>query len=242
MSWRREERLVRVAGGRCAATLDRPCAGPRALVVLAHGLTGERVGPAGLLAGWTRGLARAGIAAVRFDARGAGDSSGRFHGLTFAGMESDYLAVAAWAAGRVGPVPVVAAGISMGGVTAVLAAPRLPRLAGVLLLSADLLELGDAPVPDAPGTMRDGEFELGLPFLAERHALRPRGVLAALGVPCLLVYGTLDGEVAEAAPALRALGTETAGVPAAGHLFESVRARARLLHDTTRFVERLRAA
>ncbi|HEV7658121.1 MAG TPA: alpha/beta fold hydrolase [Mycobacteriales bacterium] len=233
---RRTEEVLEVPGGWCLTVTDLPAGTPRALVVCAHGLTGDRSGPAGLLAEWAARLAAHGLAVVRFDFRGSGESSGAFEQTSFRGMVEDMVAVGSWALGQIGPVPLVTAGISIGGVPAALSARPLGAAAAVLM-SSDLIE--DVRFDTAGMTaIRGGEAHLPARFFREREELRPRQELLAAGVPWLLLYGEDDVKVSRAAADLAALGAEVVAVPAADHLFGSGRARTRLAASTAEFVDR----
>lgn len=233
---RRTEDVVDVPDGWCLAVLDLPDGPPRALVVCAHGLTGDRSGPAGLLAEWSARLSALGFAVVRFDFRGSGESFGEFEDTSFAGMIDDTVAVGTWARDRVGAVPVVAAGISIGGVPAALSAGRLNASATVLM-SSDLIE--DVRFNTAGMTaIRGGEAHLPARFFRERETLHPRRALREMDRPWLLVYGAEDAKVAKAAVDLHALGADVVAVPSADHLFGSVAARKSLIAATADFLDR----
>ena len=227
--------------GRCLTVVDDPVGvEPCGTVCLAHGLTGDRSGPAELLAQLAAELCRrCAVRVVRFDARGSADSGGTFEATTFAGMADDFVSVAR--AHTVPGLPLVAAGISIGGVPAVQAATRLAgdgplRLGGVLLLSSDLIE-GVRFAAEGRTAIRGGEFHLPPSFFRERERIRPRGELMALGVPSALVYGSADTKLADAAAWFAARGTEVTPVEC-DHLFESQRSRRVLFDACAAFVRR----
>ncbi|WP_433475110.1 alpha/beta fold hydrolase [Spirillospora sp. CA-142024] len=236
----REQVFTPVPGGACLTVVDRPADGPAAATVcIAHGLTGDRVGPAELLAQLSAELCRrARVRVVRFDMRGSGDSGGEFHETTFTGMTDDFAAVAAGHAPA--GTPLVCAGISIGGVPAALGAHRLWRqgelqVAGVALMSSDLIEgirFGTGGVT----AIRGGEFHLPEAFFREREALRPRTLLLETGVPYMLVYGRHDAKIAAEAAWFSGHGGEVVEVDS-DHLFESGTARAHLLTAWTRFLD-----
>lgn len=83
---------------RLAASLDLPSGGgPFPVVVVVHGLTGNRVGRSYHLVEFARRLNERGIACVRFDQAGCGESTGRFQDLTIPRMVDDVVAAAEWA-------------------------------------------------------------------------------------------------------------------------------------------------
>jgi pimeloyl-ACP methyl ester carboxylesterase len=199
-------------------------------VILAHGLTGDRSGPAELLSGLSARLcAAAGVRVVRFDFRGSGDSGGEFGQTTFAGMTRAFAEIATRHAepGR----PVICAGISIGGVPAAVAACQLRRegpldVAGVVLMSSDLIQgvrFGVAGLT----AIRGGEFHLPQAFFRERERLYPRTLLSESGLPFLLIYGREDAKVAAETRWFAAHG-EVAELDS-DHLFESSQARCALL-------------
>lgn len=221
--------------------LDLPSGTPRAMLVCAEGLSGDRAGPASLLAEWTAFLASHGVASLRFDFRGSGDSSGDFHEATFSGMASDFRAVAAWGRRELGPLPTIAAGFSLGGVTATNAAVGLPELIGLILLSADIVQHTSPRAEQGDYDLRDGEFLIPASLMGERYRLRPRDEVCELAVPSLLVYGDADPRLAAVVADLASLGLEVTAVEGAGHMFESPESRSRLHEITAGFIDRILA-
>lgn len=84
--------LPEVAGG------TKPGRHPTIIVV--HGLTGNRLGKSYHLVDFARRLAARGIACVRFDQAGCGESTGDFASLTIPRMAADTLAIHTWAASQ----------------------------------------------------------------------------------------------------------------------------------------------
>ena len=89
-----------------AVSLDLPAgvepgddaAAARPTVIVTHGHTGDRIGRCYKVVELARRLAAEGIACVRFDQAGCGESSGDFQEITLADGIADVGAVAAWAA------------------------------------------------------------------------------------------------------------------------------------------------
>ncbi|MFA7236832.1 MAG: alpha/beta fold hydrolase, partial [Phycisphaeraceae bacterium] len=81
-----------------AATEAAPDAGggPWPTVIVVHGLTGSRMGKSYHLVEFARKLAERGIACVRFDQAGCGESTGKFEDLTIRTMADDARAVYEW--------------------------------------------------------------------------------------------------------------------------------------------------
>lgn len=83
-----------------AASIDRPAGDEAArhpVVIVVHGLTGNRIGRSYHLVDLGRRLAAQGMACVRFDQAGCGESTGDFQSLTIPRMADDIAAVHAWA-------------------------------------------------------------------------------------------------------------------------------------------------
>lgn len=158
---------VPIGGGdRLLALLDRPATAPRALVLLTPGLGGCSEGQGvGRLA---LSLQAAGLAVVRLNLRGAGRGRHMARGTYAAQVNRDLAPVLVWArqlAVRLGPspsrpLPLLGAGISMGGTLLLNAVldPQLraegmaanPLLDGLVTISSPLDLMACAPFIDRP--------------------------------------------------------------------------------------------
>ena len=123
------------AGGTMlAGRLDLPDAGePSAVALFAHGFT---LGKDSLVA--TRvaqGLADRGIATLRFDFAGIGDSAGDFADTTFSSNVEDVVAAAQWLRAR-GTPPALLVGHSLGGAAVLAAAEQIPEAKAVVTIAA----------------------------------------------------------------------------------------------------------
>lgn len=118
-----------------ATSIDLPDGGdgPFGVVIVVHGLTGHRIGPSYRHVALARQLNDAGIACVRFDQSGCGESTGLFVEHTIQRMVDDTLAVRNWATQQswCDPARVGLVGASVGalGVVAADAAERSKAVA-----------------------------------------------------------------------------------------------------------------
>jgi pimeloyl-ACP methyl ester carboxylesterase len=209
---------------------------PRGWAACAHGLTGDRCGPAEILSRWARELAEAGHGVVRFDFRGSGDSPGSWAATTFAGMVSDFTAVIDWMRSQLdGSAALTLAGLSTGGVIAAATAAGRCDVAGLLLMSSDFWEEPEPAVFIEP--VRAGEFHEP-PFMpVERAQLHAHGILARLAVPKMLIFGDQDTLLVAELPKLRRCGVSAVPVAGTGHLFEGESERRELSRLTRDFLE-----
>ena len=87
---------------RLATSVHLPASddGPFPTVLVVHGLTGHRIGRAYHLVDLGRRLAHAGIACVRFDQTGCGESTGQFEDVSVQRMVQNLASVRSWASGE----------------------------------------------------------------------------------------------------------------------------------------------
>lgn len=197
-----------------AVSLDLPAApsaeaaasGPWPAVIVCHGLTGQRLGRGYHLVEFGQRLAAAGIACVRFDQAGCGESTGRFVDLTLPRMKRDTVAIRDWLTAQpwADPARLGYVGLSLGALPAIAAEADYPAQ-GVALW---------APVYDMPRvfheTARTGLRGLlehqgwvpyrGLPvgkgFVDQLDAIGPDPLLAESDSPLLLFHSQADDTVA----------------------------------------------
>jgi uncharacterized protein len=183
-------------------------AGQAAVLVHGGGVTREE---GGFFARLAAGLAEAGIASLRCDLRGHGDSEGRQEDLTIAGILADIRAAIAGVCSRVGTDRVTLLGTSFsGGICAYYAAQHPAELASLVMLNP-LLNYRKRLIDDKP-YWRNGQisdeagrellnqgylvhsptFNLSRPLLNEVFYLQPHTVLGDIQAPTLIVHGTKD--------------------------------------------------
>lgn len=190
--------------GELDAVVTLPGSGAASWAVLVHGgPQGAKDGPAGLYRMLAARLAGAGIASVRYDARGSGSSSGTFRDTTLTSLADDLHTVRAWLHEHHHPDRVALVGESLGGTVA---AAGLEGTEAALVLLYAATRLRDA-VPDwlsadalveaqSVGFIVREASEISWAFLREIQQ-RPDvlGALNGLATPTLLIHGDQDVEV-----------------------------------------------
>ncbi|HMP75985.1 MAG TPA: alpha/beta fold hydrolase [Kiritimatiellia bacterium] len=180
--------------------------GPFPVVLFVHGYTGSRVEAHRLFVQQARALASEGIASLRFDCRGSGDSAGEFHEMTVAGECADARAALRWIRKQpsVDRARVGLLGFSMGGMVAAFTLEKERALKTTVLWNpvAHPRERRDARMsPEAVadlrryGTADNGGWIVGEAFLKELGRLAPLKAVRAVKQPVLLVAGTNDETV-----------------------------------------------
>lgn len=246
------ERTLRIEtpDGRIAATLAGPeGVAPAALALMLHGYTGARDefpahGGEGMFARAARAFAERGVASLRIDFIGSGESDGAWADTTFETQARDALRARDYLAATVGRegAPLGLLGFSQGGLVALKAAraggfdrvalwnPALAPRETYRAIFGDALDAGFAAAAEgAPGDAggdAGGEPVAGTRlrpgFFAGIAAADPAADAAALAAPLLAASGTRDTLAArgparaEALAAARAAPTTVIAVEA-GH-------------------------
>ncbi len=179
--------------------------GPHPAVIILHGFTGHRIEPHQLFVKLSRRLATAGIAALRFDFRGSGESEGEFKDMTISAEVSDALVALDWLAAQPGidPDRLGVIGLSLGGCVAAITAGRRPDQVKALVLWAAVAnphriferhrELPPEELPPrVEGGYDLGGNILGDAFLAELPQIHPTEEVTRYSGPALIVHGTED--------------------------------------------------
>lgn len=212
--------------------------GPHPGVVLLHGFTGDRMESAFLFVGLSRALEAAGVASLRFDFWGSGESDGEFLDVTMSTERADapaaldfFKSQPAVDASRLGLM-----GLSMGGfVTACTLGSRSDVKAAALWSAAaqsprrweERIEAGGREHLARRGWINRGGLQLSQAFLDDLPRHDPYGEIARYRGPVLVIHGTADETVPleEAQGYVRALAARPGGrsehlyVEQGGHVF-----------------------
>jgi putative redox protein len=190
------------SGGALAARIERPAGEPVAWALFAHCFTCSKDLRAAREI--TRTLADRGIAVLRFDFTGLGESEGDFADTDFSSNVEDLVAASDWLRSE-HEAPRLLVGHSLGGGAVLVAAGLIPEAAAVATIGAPagtqhLRETLLKEAPELEGT-EAAQIELaGRPFRIKRQFLEDladqslEAAIAGLGKP-LLVLHAVDDEI-----------------------------------------------
>lgn len=190
-------------GAALAGRLELPAGPPRAFALFAHCFTcGKSLRAATAM---SRGLAAAGIATLRFDFTGLGESEGAFEETTLA-TNVDDLAAAARFLDEQYAAPALLVGHSLGGSAMLLAAAQIPSARAVVTIAApsEAAQLAEhfataRPEIEARGCavvqIGGSSFPITRQLLAELEETRMGQAVAGLGLPLLICHSPQDRTV-----------------------------------------------
>jgi uncharacterized OsmC-like protein/pimeloyl-ACP methyl ester carboxylesterase len=190
-------------GQELAARLDSPVSTPTAYALFAHCFTCSKDLKA---AGWiSRALVERGIAVLRFDFTGLGESGGDFAATDFSSNVGDLVAAADFLR-QEREAPGLLIGHSIGGCAALTTAERIPEARAVATLGApsDTEHLREVLLSVAPDLATSGEVEVrlgGRPFRIRKELLdnlrkdHLQGVLERLHRALLILHSPVDRTV-----------------------------------------------
>lgn len=195
-------------GARLGGRLDLPDAGePVAYAVFAHcfGCT-KNLKTMGYL---DRALTEAGVAVLRFDFTGLGDSEGEFADTTFTSNVTDVAAAAEYLAENY-RAPRLLIGHSLGGAAVIQAARQIPSAAAVVTIAApsEFSHLSNTIVSQAPEIEQTGEAEVMLAgrrfhikkqFVDDLERRSMADIVGSLRLPLLTLHAPEDDIVPMAA-------------------------------------------
>lgn len=196
-------RFPGVSGHQLAGRLELPPGAPRTTVLMAHCFTCSKDLRA---AGWmSRHLVAAGIATMRFDFAGIGDSEGDFESTNFSTNLEDLAAAADWLRGEGLPASVLL-GHSLGGAAVLAAAPELPEVRLVVTLAAPstttrfraklMARLPALAAGEAAEIVLGGQrFRITLQLLDDLDGHRLEDSISRLGKELLVIHSPSDETV-----------------------------------------------
>lgn len=207
-------------GGLLAARLERPATQPAVYALFAHCFTCSKDYHA--VRRVSEGLARRGIAVLRFDFTGLGESEGDFADTSFSSNLEDLLAAAELLRQR-SNAPQLLMGHSLGGAAALMVASRIPECRAVATIGtpSDVCHVCSVIERQAPDLEARGEAEVtlaGRKFRVRKQLLedlREQNILRAvreLGRALLILHSPAD-ETVPVSDAIRLF--ETAAYPKA---------------------------
>jgi uncharacterized protein len=231
--------------------LPHPNPSPAPAVVLCHGFGGNRYEFGYSFLRLAERLSGAGAAAYRFDFAGCGESDGDFTAITVSDQVAQVRTVLAEVARHqaIDPQRLSLLGMSLGGITAALAAPGLGLRSLVLWAPAATAVEANEPAesPFWREAVERGYWDFGgMPvspaFFEDGKGIDPWKDAAGHDGPVLFASGAGDEVVPErvvdAYREVYADRFEEHRVPGVGHTFETVPARAELLDRTAEFLLR----
>lgn len=215
-------------------------------VVLLHGFTGDRMESHWLFVKCSRALAEAGIASLRFDFYGSGESEGEFREATLEGEIADARAAVEFFRRQKGIAPdrVGLLGLSLGGTIAA-AIAGCDQVQALVLCSAPahppelrkLAESHSRPLPGSNGGREYGAHEVSARFLDSLDHVDPLASVASFTGPTLVIHPEHDEHlpVANADTFLEAAGAEVKQkviIAGADHTFTSIAAEREVINRT----------
>jgi len=240
-------------GEQIIAVLHVPEHRPAPGIIMCHGFTGNKAESHRIFVNMARELRDHGIAALRFDFRGSGDSAGEFREMTVSREIADAQAAFDLLASRseVDASRLGVLGLSLGGCVAACLAGQEPRVKALALWSASAhperigqrvaADFGDKDVIDYQG------WGLGRGFVDDVPNARPLERARGYQGPSLVVHGTADESVpvSDAREFSDVLGEQCRlhTIQGASHVFNSLAWKSEAIRVTREFfVEALSAA
>jgi hypothetical protein len=173
-------------------------------VVILHGFTGNRIGSGFVYVKTSRALAKIGVASLRFDFAGSGESDGRFEDMSVLTELEDARAAVDFLSKRDGvdPTRLGVLGHSMGGFVAAMLLEDARLTSGILVAAVADRALFDAGTPpdsdeqlDRQGYVALGPHKIGRSFGEDAERADPLGSIARSRADILVIHGAADETV-----------------------------------------------
>jgi len=180
--------------------------GPHPAVVMLHGFGAMRMECNFEFVALSRALEAAGVASLRFDFHGSGESDGDFIDMTIASERADAAAAIDWVKAQpaIDPQRVGLIGMSLGGLVAACTLGARPDVrAGCLWAAAadtaarlrEMMSDDDRRSLAERGWVDKEGRRLGKGFFDDLPAHRPYDEIALYGGPVMVIHGTADETV-----------------------------------------------
>ncbi len=211
-------------------------------VVMLHGFTGGKADTHRLFVLLSRLLMQRGIASLRFDFRGSGDSQGDFSEMTISREGADTQAAFEYLRRQptIDPQRVMLLGYSMGAIVASFSLEQVkPHRLALWAPALPELWLGQLQAGVLPPTVTDYlGWPLGRAFLQEMFRLDPLKSATRWGGVARVFHGDADLTCPHSfgLQYAQALGSELVTISEAGHSFESLIQTDMLYQETARFL------
>lgn len=191
------------AGYQLAGTIDMPETEPRAWALFSHCFAGSRFTPAA--ARTCKWLAEHGIACLRFDYPGLGQSEGDFAHSSFSMNVADLQGAATWLAENY-EAPSLLIGHSLGGAVAIRAAKDMPSIKAVATMGAPFDpahsvlhfadKIGEVDETGAVSVTLGGrELTISRDYLEDLAEINPEAYIGLLRKPLLILHSPIDQTV-----------------------------------------------
>jgi uncharacterized protein len=225
------------SGKRLRGMIHRPRAASRRRVpgvVFFHGFTGDRMESHWIFVKCARALAGAGLASLRFDFYGSGESDGEFREITLQGEIADAKAAVEFLRKQKGiePKRLGLCGLSLGGAIAATVASwshaRALVLWSALAHPEELRDIAERHTkPLANGAREYNGHEISARFLDNVEKVRPLAAMRRYTAPTLIIHPENDEHLPLHHPQdfFRAAGSavkEKIIIPGADHTFTAV--------------------
>lgn len=190
-------------GDNLDALLELPAGPPKAYALFAHCFTCGKASQAATTI--TRALAQHGIATLRFDFTGLGNSDGDFANTSFISNVQDLVAAASHLRDNLA-APTLILGHSLGGAAVLAAASEIPELTHIVTLGAPydpshVTHLFEKDLPQilaegkAEVTLAGRKFQIGERFLNDLNGHNQEQRIANLGRNLLIMHAPTDSIV-----------------------------------------------